>query len=93
MPCLARASMKASSLRLCYVVEILNANDLGDFLGFAELRGTDVAHADVTNQSLAFQFREHSNGFLDRAFDGSIIPPTRRLTTSSASRPRLRRLS
>src|SRR5262249_37347622 len=55
---------------LCNVVEILDADDVGDLLRFLELPGSDVAKADVANQSLALEIGKHSDLFLDGAFDG-----------------------
>jgi len=51
-----------------HVVEILNADDLGDFLTLLELSGSHVAQTDVPNQSLALQFGKHSQWFLKGAF-------------------------
>src|SRR5215468_1829552 len=53
---------------LRHVVEVLDANDLGDLLSFFELSGRDVAKADVTNQSLALKIGKYSDLFLDVAF-------------------------
>src|SRR5262245_22785572 len=53
---------------LCHVVEVLDANDLSDFLSFLELPGSDVAQTDVANQSLALQIGERHKRLLDRSF-------------------------
>ena len=51
-----------------HVVEVLDTNDLRDFLSLLELPGRDVAEADVTNQSVVLQFGQRSQGLLDRTF-------------------------
>lgn len=50
------------------VVEILDANDIGDLAGFRELRGGDVAEADVADESLLLEFGESG----ERGFDGAF---------------------
>jgi len=46
-------------LPLRHVVEILDTNYLGNALSFSELLGSDVAHTDMADESLAFEFDEH----------------------------------
>ena len=55
-------------LAIGYIVEILDADDLGDFLSLRELLGSDVAEADVTNQTLALHVHELAERLYDRAF-------------------------
>src|SRR5262249_25099469 len=55
-------------LALRNVVEVLDADNFGDFLSFLELRGSDVAQADVANQSLTFQLGKDSDLLLDGTF-------------------------
>ena len=50
---------------LCHVVVVLDANDLRNFLCFLELPRSDVAEADVANQSLALQLSQRRQGLLD----------------------------
>src|SRR6516162_2115404 len=52
----------------CHVVEVLDANNLCDFLGLLELPGGDVAETDVAYQFLALHFGKHSQRFFDRFF-------------------------
>lgn len=54
----------------CQIVEVLNANDLRDFLSFLELSGSDVAETDVPNESLTLQFGKRREWFLNGAFRG-----------------------
>jgi hypothetical protein len=85
MPCCTRASMKASSRRC--------ANYFGDRLSLPKLIRGDAAETDVTNQPLTLQLSKCLKGSsIDRSVR-SMLPPTRRLTTSSRSTPRLRSLS
>ena len=50
------------------VVEILHADDLGDRLRLCQLRGSDVAEAEMANQALMLEFGKHGQ----RRFDGSF---------------------
>jgi hypothetical protein len=36
-------------IAVCYVVEVLRADDLGNFLGLRQLLGSDIAHTEMTN--------------------------------------------
>ena len=51
-----------------HVVEVLDTNDLRDFLSLLELPGGDVAETDVTNQSLTLQLAKHTQRFFDGSF-------------------------
>ena len=51
-----------------HVVEVLDTNDLRDFLSLLELPAGDVAETDVTNQSLTLQLAKHTQRFFDGSF-------------------------
>src|SRR5579862_8543029 len=50
---------------LRHVVEILHANDLRNLLALSQLPGTDVAKAEMTNEPLLLELRQHGQGFFD----------------------------
>ena len=68
-----------------HVVEILHAEMSVIFCASANCVGTNVAEAEVANQALLFEFGKDSRGSSMEPSDGAAIPPTPRLTTSSAS--------
>ena len=76
------------------VVEVLHADDRGDRLRLGDLVGVDGADAEVADEPLLLQLGERAERLGDRPGLGRRrSPPTRRLTTSRASRPSRRRLS
>ena len=53
------------------IVVVLDAHDFGDLLALRELAGRDVAEADVPDQPLCLQLREHRK----RLGDGIVVRP------------------
>jgi hypothetical protein len=50
---------------VCHVVKVLHANYLRNRLTLRQLRGIDIAQADMTNQSLVLQLGQRSQRFFD----------------------------
>src|ERR1700756_2552311 len=50
---------------LCHVVKVLHADDLRNRLCLHELLGTDITQAEMTNQPLTFELRQHCQWRLD----------------------------
>lgn len=77
------------------VVFVLHADDFGNLSRLCNLRRCDVTQANMFYQALLLHLRQHCQAGLNRSFRRAMTIPiiTRRLTTSSTSRPRLRRLS
>ena len=74
------------------IVLVLHADDLADPPSLGDLRRGHVAQADVSHQSLPLEVGEGSQRRLDRRL-GWTSNMLRRLTTSSTSSHRFRRLS
>ena len=46
---------KAIVVPVCHVVQVLHTNDLRNGLSLRQLLGTDVTHAEMTNQALMLE--------------------------------------
>ena len=75
------------------VVEVLDAHDRRDRLSLGDLFGRHGAHPEVPDESLLLELRERGELLGERPGSAAPSPPTRRLTTSRASRPSWSRLS
>ena len=75
MPCAARESISVVVDPVGEVVEVLHAHDRRDGLCFGDLLGGDGADAEMPDQSLLLQLREHAERFGDRARLGAVELP------------------
>src|SRR5207245_9519177 len=51
---------------VCEVVEVLHADYLCSLLSLSQLLGRDIAHTEMTDQSLTFELSKHGQRFRDR---------------------------
>src|SRR6267154_5622189 len=53
---------------VCHIVEVLDADYFGDRLSLSQLLRSDIAEAEMTDQSFLLEFGKHRQRFFDRSF-------------------------